>query len=523
MEQLPLVEESTPTQEPIRDVGTFWERLDEVLDLIKTGGTRMDRVEEILKEFPEQVGFARDYKSFLFQPERISVSTGENITTTVYQSRYDIDVSNNIIIEPNSGHQPGETYSAYRVALRRGLVNVKSIQLLSAIIPNPIESIPDNELVFFYYMLRSFENSEQGAWTVDTVYSAGDIVTYLGLTYAVLQEIKATAGFPPNNDVDYIFYIPITPPADTTRPNYFDINAEKVRVVCISPTYGLPPDYFGPDLNIYNSSWEDYPSLLATLNACANDARTASHPGDIQFAYNTSLRRFQVEGQFGDQYYLPCGNKDLNIESFWRNYRAGIELRDTEVFNNLRPSPDVLYQSNSGLTLNRRLGFTWNGSFFQIYDDAVLFEPYQSNAMPDSLWYYLRPSDPIYVYNAPAPPPGDPPPAPWESYNHLMTSDTLTANTYANLCHTSAVRVFCDVILGSTQQGTVTQTGLLSLVPINSNELGISFYQNNFNNPLSKIPKIITELGFRFVTDTDQPYVLPTSAYILLELAVEYL
>ena len=101
------------------------------------------------------------------------------------------------------------------------------------------------------------------------------------------------------------------------------------------------------------------------------------------------------------------------------------------------------------------------------------------------------------------------------------TPNLLTANSYADLVNTSCVRVYCDTTFGSTQDST-GGGGLLSIVPVNTTNLGVGFYQNNFNNPLTKIPRIIPEINIRLLNDLGQPYLLPNSATVTLELAMEY-
>ena len=76
--------------------------------------------------------------------------------------------------------------------------------------------------------------------------------------------------------------------------------------------------------------------------------------------------------------------------------------------------------------------------------------------------------------------------------------------------------------MGSAVQDPQNLDGLLSLVPINATNLGVSFYQNNFNNPLTKIPDNITQIGITMLNDQGLPFYMPNSAVVLLELAVEY-
>ena len=114
----------------------------------------------------------------------------------------------------------------------------------------------------------------------------------------------------------------------------------------------------------------------------------------------------------------------------------------------------------------------------------------------------MRPSDPIYTVT-------------------VMAQDRTTANSYPDLVNTSCVRIYCDVTLSSTEDSLGTK-GLLSVVPVNTSNLGVGFYQNNFNNELTKIPQIISEVGITMLNDQGQPFYLPNSATVILELGITY-
>ena len=505
MEQLPLVEESTPTQEPIRDVGTFWERLDEVLNLIKTGGTQMDRVEEILKEFPEQVGLAREYNSFLFQPERLAISSNQDISPSTQVSNFITQFVS------NSGHIPAESYRGFRVTLRRGLVNVKSLQLLSAIIPQAFTNFPDDEVVFFYYKLRKIADAHLGEWDPETTYNLGDIVHNGDPnpgTREYFVSIQQSLGIDPaldENAEDYWQEIP-NPLANDQRPNYYDLNWYRLQVVTLVPTYFTTPDFFGPALySTWNRTFQDYPDLVASLQASTQSVTTASIPNDVTFLYDPTLNKIQMVGNDGDAFYMPAGYEDPNINIAWANYT------DVPAYPNFWNNPGIMglskyaegifYSPDKQNTLNKRLGYTWNG----LFTNPLSIDPFSNpgqNILVKQLYYYLRPFDPATT---------------------PLGSTRNTFNSYPNLVYTSAIRVYCDAIGASTQEPTgVESGGLLSVIPADTNTLGVAYYQNNFNNPLTRIPKIITELGFRFETDAGMPVNLPNSATVILELAVDY-
>lgn len=112
--------EKPPTQ-PIRDVETFWNRLDSLLTNIEEG--------EANKQ-------TKEFHSFTNQPERVNISSDSDISIT--QAQFGIEE---------------QTYNNFRVAIKRPFLDVKSIQLLRASIPNAVTNIPDDQTTFWYYRL----------------------------------------------------------------------------------------------------------------------------------------------------------------------------------------------------------------------------------------------------------------------------------------------------------------------------------------------------------------------------------
>jgi hypothetical protein len=77
------------------------------------------------------------------------------------------------------------------------------------------------------------------------------------------------------------------------------------------------------------------------------------------------------------------------------------------------------------------------------------------------------------------------------------------------------------VTQGSTQD-SAGNAGLLSVVPMAATSLGVTFYQNNFNRPLTKVIEFIPSITISMKTDSGDDYILPSNASVSLELAIEY-
>lgn len=525
-QDITTTELSAPTEttevQPTQNVKNFWERLDDVF--IQNNELRK-MMQDLVENFPEFEKARGPDSSFIFQPDRISLCSNDDI-----QPSTALTIANpNYPTSTTVGHTPSEKFSAFRIRLSRPLRNVKSIQLLSAVIPNAIQNIPDDQVFFFWYRLRQVgdgvtvnaSTANKGAWPTVGGNNAGDIVSYLGNTYAA---IRPSVGIPPTGNVNSeLFWTPCTLPADTTRPNYYDISQYTIQYLLFTPTYSWPADFLqaGNQL-LYNRTFTDYADLVLNLNyIMLQPNNNNSSQNDISFQYDDVLNKIVMipnpANIAAGYYYLPCGYEDPNITKFMTNPNSGIRFNNTSL-------QATAFEFNPGYTLNLRLGFTWNGVYIDPY---TLTDPWNNITLQQSLYWYLRKKDPgFFAQNIPNP---NPPP-PFLPSIPDWSQSTITFNNYPDLVNTSCVRIYCDFVFGSTQdslgsntpQGSPTIQGLLSIIPVNTTNLGVGYYQNNFNNPLKKIPQNITEIGISMFNDQGKPYYLPNSATVILELAIEY-
>tara|TARA_R110000868_G_scaffold83028_1_gene234571 strand:- start:2818 stop:4734 length:1917 start_codon:yes stop_codon:yes gene_type:complete len=130
-------EEAAP-QEPIRDVETFWSRLDDVLQHL---------------ESQPQPG-TKPVRSFIYQPELLSVSSQDDSGNET--------MKNGLAVNPYF-------FNSFTVKLQKSCVNVKGIQLLRCSFPTPVTNIPDTETTFWYYRFPKYINDGR-------YYNAGDLV-----------------------------------------------------------------------------------------------------------------------------------------------------------------------------------------------------------------------------------------------------------------------------------------------------------------------------------------------------------
>lgn len=463
--------EPTPTQAPTRDVKTFWNRLDEVLEQLETEVPMTDQ---------------KSYKSAIFQPDRISL-------TSINALQQPQMAGQALIGQPLQNHQQAETFSSFKIRFAKALVGVKSIQCLSAVIPTATTNIPQGELVFYYYKLRNLTLSSLGAWSVGTTYIQGDVVSYGGSNYVSLINTNL-AIIPSANPTAWYNCSAIM-----SSPNYYDLNTAHLGACLFLQAVGTeyPPEILplGQDNN-FNRTFTTYADLVSGLQSISASitnnffggftiAYFGQGQGNISFVYNPTLNKIQMVPSAADitagYFFLPAGCLDPNVI-------AGQQILNQSLVNG---------QAN---TLNMRTGFTWNGIF---PDPATLENPFVNTQLKSAIYWYIRPSDLNYIG-------GD-----------AFSQNIITANSYGDLVYTSVVKVYCDVTFGSTQD-SLGQGGLLSIIPTNTATMGVGYYQSSFDRPLTKIPEILPEITISMFTDNGSPYCLPLSADVTIELAIEY-
>lgn len=383
-------------------------------------------MEQLIEQFPEKIQ-PIDYRSFILQPERVSINSRQTLSIK--------PVSNQFI--------DADYYYQFTCRLKNPLMNVKSLELLRATIPNVIPSIPNSEATFYYYRI----------------------------------------------------------PADpiTFQPNYAALTAAAILFVRLTPSIGYSPDnYIDPSIYGFNKTFTNYQELVDELNkATLNDPLQSTlqplgfyEPGDITFSYDERLNKIVFVGNNAldiagqpQYYYLPVGYTDPNLALF--------QLAITNV---LTPQQQpIIFPVNGEYTLNRRLGYLWDGVYPQPLD-SLSYTILENRTIPK----------PNYVA------------LPWNDF-----LPNYTAEGYADLVYTANVFVYCNIVGGSTQD-TNTDEQLLAVVPMNTQNLGVNFGESKLSCPLTKISKEIYNISITLRTDTAQPFYLPNNAYVNLEIKFTY-
>lgn len=163
-------------------------------------------------------------------------------------------------------------------------------------------------------------------------------------------------------------------------------------------------------------------------------------------------------------------------------------------------------------TLNRILGFTWNGATM-VTPFQVIPSSFQSGSLVTLFVNRLRPV-PSYAY----------------ALNDALSLGVeptfisylpYTADSFCNLVYSSAIYVYTRILGGSTTD-TVRNTNLLGIMPLNCGNLGVTFSANFIDNPLFKVDNDIYSIEFEFRTDNDEPYIFSNNSVITLQLRLTY-
>lgn len=252
----------------------------------------------------------------------------------------------------------------------------------------------------------------------------------------------------------------------------------------------------------YNRTFTDYQDLATELQkSCLNDTATNQYflsytSGGINITYDQTSNKFSMVGGTtdGSFYYLAAGYLDPNVAIAAADLQA-----DTEYETGLLPISGQPYRRYR--TLNLRLGFTWDGA------NTTFTTSYAG--CNTSLVNRVRPLPSYWLSDG------------LLEYTPNRTTLIYTASSYACLVYTNVINVYCD-FTGPSTLDTTFNTGLLASIPMATNNLGVGFYQASMDNILSKIPSNLYSLTFYFKDDIGDPYFLPNSAVISLELNFKY-
>lgn len=313
-----------------------------------------------------------------------------------------------------------------------------------------------------------------------------------------IELLRITASLPipsiPNDQTVFFYYrIPIIG-GGNNNPDYSQLTAANIKIVRLLSTVTYSPSRYLPATSAaygFNGIFNDYDELVAALNRAAtadpNAATLGAYytAGDVTFSHDETTKKivfqgnnYETIGGVPQYYYIPVGFEDANLATVQAALIALLGNRN--------------FQFQTGYTLNKRLGFLWDGlGPFTAPDYGGA--PNYTYPIPNTL-YVLPPYIPIIRY---------------------------FADSYADLLHTQNIFLYCDIVGGSSQDTNI-KDNLLGVVPVNTGQLGILTYQSSQACPLTKISNNIYEITIIMKTDTGADFWIPINGFMNVEFALTY-
>lgn len=257
-------------------------------------------------------------------------------------------------------------------------------------------------------------------------------------------------------------------------------NLGELCYIRLCPSF-YPPYFIGTQYG-YNRTFASYNDIVTELNRAAaadpgNNPNTASpryFPDDVIFAYDARQNKITFQGTSALHYYQPVAYQDPNLSNaaMLANF-AQVTIPTAALYQNPFYSQPLSKVRN----LNLRLGWTYTN-----YNLNITTANQCIGGLAGAINY---------------------------------------ANSYCDLVYSSDVYIYLDFILGNTLD-SAGNGNLLSVVPLSTSNLGVAFYINQMTNPITQIPDTISEIQVRLFTDSGEPFYLPNSAIMNLEIAFAY-
>lgn len=269
-------------------------------------------------------------------------------------------------------------------------------------------------------------------------------------------------------------------PTSTTTPS-----ATHLKAVRLYPSTYVAPAALGTTYtkNRYFSDPADFVTQLNTAAAAGGDNVTYNPywvAGDITFSYNATTKQITFTGNTATNYYAPAGWNDPVVNAAV----AGQTITTPSTANIAVTYPQPLVQ---GWTLNLRVGYAMSGTS---YGPQLL----QVNQIPQ-----------------------------YADITHqaIVNGTAVPVDSFPNLVYSQCVYLYSNIVAG-VSLGSGGQHNLLAVVPSNAPQLGVIQYTALTVNMMSKLVDTIYEITITMRDDANQPFLLPDSAQVNLELAMVY-
>lgn len=266
-------------------------------------------------------------------------------------------------------------------------------------------------------------------------------------------------------------------PTATSTPGVVSL-----RAVRLYPSYYQPPTGFTAyTKNRFFSDPADFVTQLNTAAGVGGDSVTYNPywvAGDVTFAYNATTKQITMTGNTAGRFYTPAGWNDPIVAS-----QLGlITMPSTANIAVTYPQPYA-----DQWTLNLRVGYAMSGTSFGPQLTQV-------NQIPQ-----------------------------YANITHVAypNGTAVPVDSYPNLVYSQCVYLYSNIVAG-VSLGSGGQHNVLSVIPVNSPQLGVTQYTALTVNMMSKLVDTIYQITVQMRDDANQPYQLPDNAQVNIELAMVY-
>lgn len=260
------------------------------------------------------------------------------------------------------------------------------------------------------------------------------------------------------------------------------VGTVSLRCVRLYPSYYQPPSGFTAyTKNRFFTDPADFVSQLNIAAAAGGDNATYNPywvAGDITFSYNATTKQITFTGNTAGRFYAPAG---------WNDPIVNASLDDITMPSTANIAVTYTQPFVQGFTLNLRVGYAMSGTSFGPQLTQV-------NQIPSY-------ADITHVAYA--------------------AGTAVPVDSFPNLVYSQCVYLYSNIVAG-VSLGSGGQHNLLAVVPSNAPQLGVIQYTALTVNMMSKLVDTIYEITVQMRDDANQPFVLPDSAQVNLELAMVY-
>jgi hypothetical protein len=265
----------------------------------------------------------------------------------------------------------------------------------------------------------------------------------------------------------------------TTAPS-----AATLRAVRLFPSYYQAPAglTFTPTKNRYITDPNDFVTLLNVAAGAGGDSVTFNPywvSGQVTFAYNATTKQITMTGNTAATFFTPAGYADPFVLAAIAGGTIVCPQYNNAAITFAQP---LLAQ----YTLNLRTGYALSGNT----------PGRQSFANGNRLY--------ANIVNV-----------------AFANAVAVPADSFPDLVYSNSVSLYASFITGSSLTSN-NRHNLLAVCPIQTVSLGVNSYVAATSNLLTKLSQTINNIIIEMRDSADQPYILPDSCQVDLEISFSY-